>query len=226
MIRQLMKRRRKCVLIDINTQRDFFDADGNACVENLASTLGNLRRVMAWARHKDVSVISISLIQPDDTSNLNRCCVEGTSGQRKIHYTLRSNRAGFPADRNTDLPPEILRQYKQIILQSRCTDPFDEPRIDRLLSEVRANEFIIIGATAEGSVDSVALGLLQRGKSVTVITDAVGSCSKRQQKLAFGKMKAKGAKLVETKKLAGQSKLKSAKSCKKQKELVKVKAGC
>ncbi|MCK4913327.1 MAG: isochorismatase family protein [Planctomycetes bacterium] len=221
-----MKRRRRWVLIDINTQRDFFAADGRACVENSVLTLNNLRRVMAWVRRKDVSVISISDVQPDDANEQSGCCIEGTSGQRKIHYTLRSNRAGFPADRNTDLPAEILRQYKQIILQSRCTDPFDEPRIDRLLSEVRANEFIIIGATAEGSVEAVVLGLLQRGKNVTVITDAVGSHSKRQQKLAFGKMKAKGAKLVETKKLAGQSKLKSARSCKKQKELVKVKAGC
>jgi nicotinamidase-related amidase len=119
-----------------------------------------------------------------------------------------SNRANFPADSNTDLPADLLRQYRQVVLHKRCVDPFDEPRIERLLSEVRADNFVIIGASAEGSVKATALGLLQRGKKVSVVTDAVGLLHKREAKMAFRKMKAKGARLIETKNIAGVSHLK------------------
>jgi nicotinamidase-related amidase len=140
-------------------------------------------------------------------------CIDGTEGQKKIRYTLLANRLGFPADGKGDLPEDILRRYRQIILHSRCPDPFDEPRIDRLLSEMRAGEFVLIGADAEGSVQATALGLLQRGRKVCVVVDAVGSHNKTQGKLAFRKMNAKGARLVETRKLAGSSHLRGVGIC-------------
>jgi nicotinamidase-related amidase len=124
-----------------------------------------------------------------------------------------SNRASFPADGCTDLPEDILRQYRQIILHKRCVDPFDEPRIERLLSEIRADSFILIGASTEGAVKATALGLLQRRKKVSVVVDAVGSRDKREAKLALRKMGAKGAKLIETKKLAGVSNLRQVGIC-------------
>ncbi len=107
----------------------------------------------------------------------------------------------------------MLRRYKQVILHKRCVDPFDEPRIDRLLSEIRANEFILIGTSLEGAVEATALGLLQRGKKVTVVIDAVGSHNKREAKLALRKMETKGAKLIETRRFAGVSRLKHIGVC-------------
>jgi nicotinamidase-related amidase len=107
----------------------------------------------------------------------------------------------------------MLRQHRQIILHKRCVDPFDEPRIDRLLSELRASEFILVGASLEGAVKMTALGLLQRGKKVTVIIDAVGTHNNREAKLALRKMETKGARLIDTRKLAGASHLKQVGVC-------------
>ncbi len=215
MIRQLMRLRRRQVLIDVNTQKDFFLANGNACTRNHRRVLANVRRIMAWARSRNIPVISTCEIYPNDNGfSVFGYCVEGTEGQKKIHYTLLNNRISFPAETSTDLPRDIMRRYRQIILHKRCVDPFEEPRIERLLSEVNANEFILIGASAEGAVQATALGLLQRGKKVSVITDAVGSYNKKETKMAFRKMMAKGAKLVETKKLAGVSHLQRVGICK------------
>jgi len=214
MIRQLIGTRRKRILIDINTQRDFFLAEGSACIRNHRRVLAHIRRTMAWARYRNISIVSICEVYPNNNgSSAINYCLDGTDGQKKIRYTLLSNQASFPADGSTDLPADILRRHRQIILHKRCLDPFDEPRIERLLSEVRANEFVLIGASAEGAVKATALGLLQRGRRVCVVTDAVGSHNKREAKLAFRKMKAKGAKLVETKKLAGTSHLRLVGAC-------------
>lgn len=214
MILQLIRSRRKQIIIDIDTQKDFLLAGGKACIRNHRRVLVHIRRVMAWARAQHVPIISTAEVYPDNNGeSAIDYCIDGTDGQKKIRYTLFKDRVSFAADGNTDLPRDMLRQHKQIILHKRCVDPFDEPRIDRLLSEVRANEFILIGASLEGAVKMTALGLLQRGKKVTIIVDAVGTHNKKDAKLALRKMETKGAKLIETKKLAGTSHLRQVGVC-------------
>jgi len=214
MILQLFKARRRQILIDIDTQRDFLTASGKACIRNHRRVLAHIRRVMAWARNRNVPVISTCEVYPiNNNEGTNKYCVDGTEGQKKIHYTLLTNRVSFPADGKTDLPRDMLRQYRQIILHKRCMDPFDEPRIDRLLSEVRAGEFLLIGTSAEGAVTATALGLLQRDKNVTVVVDAVGSHDKKEAQMALRKIEAKGARLIETKSLAGTTHLRLVGVC-------------
>jgi len=214
MILQLVRARRKRILIDVDTQKDFLLAGGKACIRNHRRVLAHIRRVMAWARYRGIPIISTAEVYPNNNGEETAgYCIDGTDGQKKIRYTLVKNRVSFAADGNTDLPRDMLRRYRQVILHKRCIDPFDEPRIDRLLSEVRANEFVVIGARLEGAVEVTVLGLLQRGKKVTVVVDAVGSQNKREAKLALRKMETKGAKLVETKRLAGTSHLRQVGAC-------------
>jgi nicotinamidase-related amidase len=213
MILQMVRAKRRQVLVDINTQKDYLLADGVACIRNHRRVLAHIRRMMAWARRRDIPIISTCEIYPDSNNGDPRYCIDGTTGQEKISYTLMPNRISFPADGSTDLPRDMLRRYQQVVLHKRCVDPFDEPRIDRLLSEVAAAEFILVGACAEGAVKAAALGLLQRDKRVAVIVDAVGYHDNREAKMAFRKMEAKGARLVETRRLAGASHLRQAGCC-------------
>ena len=214
MIRQLLKSRRKQILVDIGTQRDFFLNSGSSCIRNHRRVLANIRRMMAWARYKDIRIISTCEVYPNNNGgSAIHYCLDGTDGQKKIRYTLLNKRMSFPADGSTDLPLDILRQYNQIILYNRTADPFDEPRTERLLSEVKADNFILMGADAAGAVKAMALGLLQRGKKVSVVIDAVGAHNNRDAELALRKMQAKGAKLVETKNIAGNSHLRKVGIC-------------
>ena len=57
------------------------------------------------------------------------------------------------------------------------------------------------------------MGLLQREKNVSVVVDAVGLHNRKQGRLAIRKMEAKGAKLIETKNLAGISHLRQVRIC-------------
>ena len=215
MMLQIVRAKRRQVVVDINTQRDFFLADGTICIRNHRRVLAHVRRLMAWARMKDISIISTCEVYPDNNGHNGdlRYCIDGTPGQLKIGYTLMKKRISLPADGSTDLPRDMLRRYQQVILHKRCVDPFDEPRIDRLLSEVCAAEFILVGACAEGAVKAAALGLLQRNKKVSVVVDAVGYHDSSEAKMAFRKMEAKGARLIETRRLAGISHLRLVGIC-------------
>jgi nicotinamidase-related amidase len=211
----MIRAKRRQVLIDINTQRDFMLAEGGACIRNHRRVLVHVRRMMAWARRRDIPIISTCEVYPDGNGHNGdpRYCIDGTVGQQKIPYTIVPNHITFPADGSTDLPRDMLRRYQQVVLHKRCMDPFDEPRIDRLLSEVCAAEFVLIGACAEGAVKAAALGLLQRDKRVAVVVDAVGYHDSREAKMAFRKMEAKGARLIETRRLAGSSHLRHIGAC-------------
>jgi len=203
MILQLHPKRRCHLLIDVDTQNDFLLSSGRACVRNYKNVLANIGRIMLWIRRKNIPVISTAEVYP----NNNGCsamdyCLDGTEGQKKVLCTLLNGRASFPADNKNALPADILLAYRQVILHKRCVDPFEEPRIERLLNEVQAGEFILIGVGTEGAVRATAVGLLQRGKKVKIITDALGSHDTKEAKSALRKMKAKGAKLIKTKDIA------------------------
>ena len=213
MIMQLHKKQRKQILIDVDTQKDFILDGSEFCIINRQRILANIRRIMAWARYKDVPIISTAEVFYNQGHYSNGHCLEGTEGQRKISYTLMNNRVSFPADGWNSLPSDVLRRHRQVILHKRCIDPFEEPKIERLLSELEANEFVLIGIDAENAVMSTALGLLQRGKRVRVVADALGGINQELVQIAIRKMAAKGAKLAKTRDLAGISHLKFVETC-------------
>jgi nicotinamidase-related amidase len=209
MIWQLLKTQRHQILVDIDTQRAFLLGKGRASIKNRQEVLANVRRLMAWARLNGVRVISTCEVHRPG-NGCGALDYGGGGGQKKIRYTMLSNRTRFAAEDNSAVPVDVLWRNRQIIFEKRCSDPFEEPRIDRVLSEVEADEFVLFGVRAEGAVMATALGLLRRGKKVSVVVDAVGCHNRRAASLAFRVMRVMGAKLVETKELAGVSNLHGA----------------
>lgn len=216
MIRPALTLRRRRILVDVDVQRDMFMADGKMCVRNHRRVLANIRRVMAWTRTQRIRQISLAFLHDSNHHGSNgngEFCVAGTPGVKKIRYTLRDRHINFGDDAGTDLPRQILQDYNQIILYRHTEDPFQQPRIDRLFSETRATEFIVVGSLAEGAVRLLVLGLLVRKRMVTLITDALGNRDKAAAGLALRQMQAKGAKIVDSKTLFGTSHLRMVYAC-------------
>ena len=195
--------RRKHIIVDIDTQKRFLSHNGQTNFHSNRTVLANIRRVMAWTRLKHIYVVS--------TKQVPLCYFDFREGNanefEKISYTLRNRRIQFDATDCTDLPTEILEQYDQVILCKRCIDPFEEPRADRILTELEAEEFILIGSLVESAIKATALGLIARHKKVKVLIDATCSGNKSAAKIALKQIKAKGAKIIETQMLLGTSAL-------------------
>jgi nicotinamidase-related amidase len=200
MIMPTITLRRRRVIVDVDTQRHFFLTRGIVCVQNHRRVLANIRRVVDWAQLKNIPMISTVQIYSGNHRYCNSRFAD-TDGQKKISYTLRKRFTSFDANDCTDLPPQLLDQYDQVILHKRCFDPFEEPRADRMLSEVHADEFIVIGAVMEGAVKATALGLLARQKNVTVLIDAIGSYDRIAGETTLRQIWERGAKLTTTKTL-------------------------
>jgi len=207
MIRPLLRLRRRRIMLDIDTQKDQFIADGNACVRNHRRVLMNIRRLNAWARKNHIKTISTEIIYPNSIKDNHNFCKTGTQGAKKLPYCLRSRYIRYESDGYSDLNKEIFRDYDQVIFEKRTINPFDEPRAERMLSELTVDEIIVYGATVEEAVFESVLGLIQRGKRVTLVSDAIGYRDKGAAESAIKRMEAKGAKIVETKDIAGISHL-------------------
>jgi nicotinamidase-related amidase len=117
------------------------------------------------------------------------------------------NHICFEANNSTDLPENLFYSYQQIIFEKRGNDTFLQPRADRLLSEYAADEFIVFGTGIETAIHKTVLGLLSRGKNVSVITDAISGSTRIGCQMSLRKMAAKGACLKETEEITGKSRL-------------------
>lgn len=187
---------RKYVLVDIDTQKHFFNDTGIVCVRNHRRVLANILRIIKWARLRNVRAVSTVQILPDRYPCWSRR-IPDLDAQSKITYTFRKRFTSFDAEDRTDLLPRILDYYDQVIFEKRCFDPFEEPRADRMLSELDAQEFVLVGALTEGAVRATALGLLSRRKSVTVVVDATGSYNRRAGAITLRLLLERGAKLTD-----------------------------
>jgi len=204
---RFLRRKHHQILIDVDTQIDLL-RHTNSDARDL---LLRIRRLIAWARVRRIHVISTCLARRPpaaaDVPGVSCDCIEGTPGQRKLSYTMLPSRISFEAENRFDLPRMLLSNYQQVIFEKRIEDPFVLPRVDRLLTEIRADRFIVFGMGLETSIKATVLGLLSRGRKVAVVTDAVAAADARAGSLALRKMQAKGAKLITTASLAGNSAL-------------------
>jgi len=182
-----MLNQRIIILLDVNTIQRYFWG-GEKPVKMCKRMLGKLRSIFAWTRLMRIQVISII---PSPTPKV-KC--------KKSKYTCRYDCEVFAASNSTDRP----QPHDQFIFCNRCTDPFDEPLIDRVLTEIGGNwsnnlEFLVIGIGKE--LTNTVLGLLQRRKRVTVLSDVVRFPGLNAEKELL-KMEGKGAKIITLEKFA------------------------
>ena len=188
-------------VVDVDTQKHFFLNTSKVCVWNHRLVLTNIMRVIRWAHSADIHMISTVQI----LNGYAKFLFNGTEGQKKIRHTLWQRYISFDPTDCTDLLPGIFEEYEQVVFCKRCFDPFAEPRVDRMLSESAADEFILVGAATEGAVKATALGLLARHKKVTVLIDATGSYNRMAGQTTLRLLKERGAKLTKTESLLGSS---------------------
>jgi nicotinamidase-related amidase len=155
-----------------------------------------------WARLNNIHMVSTVQIFPGKYPYCSSFIAD-IEGQEKISYTVRKKYTSFDAVDNTDLLPGILDLYDQVIFHKRCFDPFEEPRADRMLSELQADEFILVGALTEGAVKATALGLLSRHKNVTILVDATGSYDITAGEVILRLILERGGKLTDTRTFLG-----------------------
>jgi len=189
------------MLLDIETQRDFL-APGGTCYGPASDAVAkNIYRLFDWAKARRINVLSTLLrVRPNERGPLTDRphCVDGTNGEHKLSRTVLWSHIDLGLRQTTDLPPNLLHRYQQVIFEKRNTDLLQHPRAERLFTEMPPCTFVICGVGVAHGIAQAAIGLRSRGFGVVVASDAVLELGHPLEAMAWRRMEAKGVVFAPT----------------------------
>ena len=95
--------------------------------------------------------------------------------------------------------PPIFRAIQQILLEKQTLDIFESRHADELVTRLGPEaEFVVFGVVTEYCVRFAAKGLLERGRRVSVVQDAIETLNSEDGKRTITELQALGATFVTT----------------------------
>jgi nicotinamidase-related amidase len=197
------------VILDLNTQRDLLSSDGAYPLFQFEKLVDPLKRLFTFAHRNHIPVVSTRLNQlvapgqrvpaggaagpaiPGTNGPGKLICNPATSGYQKMPYTSLRRRTEWPLDCGTSLPVDGFRTVQQYVFDLPSLNPFECPRLDRLLSEATAEVFLVAGEPLEWTVRTAVLGLLARRHKVAVISDCLGMWDPYEGDMALRQVESK-----------------------------------
>jgi nicotinamidase/pyrazinamidase len=189
----------RTIFWDVDTQVDFMRPDGKLYVPGAETIIPNLKRLTQHAREHGIPVVASACAhRPGDAefAHYPPHCLVGTPGQQKVPETLLAKRFIVP-----NAPAELpqLDQYEQVILEKQQFDVFTNPNTEAVIGKFGATlHFVLYGVVTEICVACAARGLLQRGHSITLLSDAVRHLDEAKAKLLVEEVRAAGGAVLAT----------------------------
>jgi nicotinamidase/pyrazinamidase len=192
---------RDYIFWEVDVQRDFMLPGGNLYVPGAEKLLSNIRRLTDPARLGKVFLVSHGCFHtPNDPEfkTFPPHCVKGTPGAELVPEALTAKVARVPNDASATLP-EDLSQYQQILLEKQTLNVFESRHAEELVRRLGNDaEFVVFGVVTEFCVSFAAKGLLERGRRVAVVQDAIETLKRDDGECTITELKRLGARLTTT----------------------------
>ena len=192
---------RNVVFWEVDTQADFMLPGGKLYVPGAERLLPNVRKLTNAARQGRVFLVSHGCYHAKDDPEFKTFpphCVKGTPGSAYVPEALTEKVVTVPNDPAATLPRD-LASYQQILLEKQTLDIFQSRHADELVKRLpRDAEFVVFGVVTEYCVRFAAKGLLERGRRVSVVRDAIETLKAEDGERTVAELKALGAKFVTT----------------------------
>jgi nicotinamidase/pyrazinamidase len=192
---------RDYIFWEVDVQRDFMLPGGNLYVPGAEKLLPNIRRLTDAARQGRVFLVSHGCFHTADDPEFQTFpphCVKGTEGAELVPEALTGKVARVPNDATAKVPVD-LSQFQQILLEKQTLNIFESKHADELLQRLGKDpEFVVFGVVTEYCVSFAAKGLLQRGRRVAVVQDAIETLKKEEGQATIAELARLGARLTTT----------------------------
>jgi nicotinamidase/pyrazinamidase len=163
--------------------------------------LPNIRRLTDAARQGRVFLVSHGCYHPQDDPEFATFpphCIKGTAGAEVVPEALTDRVISVSNEPAAALPPD-LSPYQQILLEKQTLDIFASRHADGLVERLdRDAEFVVFGVVTEYCVRFAAKGLLERGRQVSVVSDAIETLKVEDGKRTISELQALGADFITT----------------------------
>jgi len=185
----------KTVYFDIDTQIDFLFPAGSLYVPGAQQLIPALHRLNHHAAKHGHPLISSVCAHAEDDPEFKQWpahCVAGTVGQLKPLETLLEKRAVIGVEPG-DYP---TRGADQILFEKNRLDITSSPNFRPLVAELAADHYVVYGVVTEYCVRFAALALLETGKPVSLVTDAIQMLRAEDSAKTLGDFNARGGHLA------------------------------
>lgn len=169
----------KTVFFDIDTQIDFLFPAGALFVPGSAPLVRKVADLNHWAAANGIPVVSTVDAHAENDPEFRQWpphCVAGTTGQQKPAATLLEKRVLVPSPK----AEFSLNGAQQIILEKQTTDAFTNANIAELLDRLDAGRYVVYGVVTEICVRNAVRGLLQTGRRIEILADAIQHLNEKE----------------------------------------------
>ncbi|MGH9537915.1 MAG: cysteine hydrolase family protein [Terriglobales bacterium] len=192
---------RNLVFWEVDTQADFMLPGGKLYVPGAEKLLPNLRKLTDAARQGRVFLVSHGCYHTKDDPEFTTFpphCIKGTAGAGVVPEGLAAKVVTVSNEPTAQVPHD-LSPYQQILLEKQTLDIFASRHADELLGRLDPNaQFVVFGVVTEYCVRLAAKGLLERGRRVSVVRDAIETLNAQEGQKTISELEALGAKFITT----------------------------
>src|SRR5579864_922598 len=186
---------------EVDVQADFMLPGGKLYVPGAEKLLPNIRRLTDAARQGRVFLVSHGCFHTPDDPEFKMFpphCVKGTAGAELVPEALTEKVVRVENDSTAKLPDD-LSKYQQILLEKQTLNIFESRHADALVQKLGKHaEFIVFGVVTEFCVSFAVKGLIERGRRVAVVQDAIETLKQEDGQNTIVELQRLGARLITT----------------------------
>jgi nicotinamidase/pyrazinamidase len=186
----------KTVFFDIDTQIDFLFPSGALYAPGAEKIIGTVAKLNHHAATHGIPVVSTVDAHSEDDAEFRdwpHHCVVDTVGQQKPASTLLEKRVIVP-----NSPCELnLALFDQMLLEKQTFSALSNLNFALLLDHFDADRYVVYGVVTEVCVKFAAFGLLETGKRVEIVTDAICALNEESGAKTLAEFKALGGHLTQ-----------------------------
>ena len=184
---------------EVDVQADFMLPGGNLYVPGAEKLLPNIRRLTDAARQGQVFLVSHGCFHTPDDPEFKIFpphCVKGTAGAELVPEALTERVVRVANDAEAKLPEDLFR-FQQILLEKQTLNIFESRHADALVQRLENRaEFVVFGVVTEYCVSFAVKGLLERGRRVAVVQDAIETLKQEDGMKTIAELERLGASLT------------------------------
>jgi nicotinamidase/pyrazinamidase len=192
---------RDFIFWEVDLQRDFVLPGGKLYVPGAEKLLPNIKRLTDAARKGKIFLVSHGDFHTPNDPEFKIFpphCVKGTPGSELVPQAITDKVARVPNEPDAKIPQD-LSSYQQILLEKQTLNIFESRHADELVLKLGNHaEFVVFGVVTEYCVSFAVKGLLDRGRRVAVVQDAIETLKKEEGEKSIAEFQRMGARLITT----------------------------
>ena len=192
---------RGTIFWEVDPQADFMLPGGHLYVPGAERLLPNFRKLTDAARQGRVFLVSHGCYHTPNDPEFKIFpphCIKGTSGSAFVPEALTDKVLTIANEPAVEIPRD-LSSYQQILLEKQTLDIFESHHAEELLKRFGNDvEFVVFGVVTEYCVRFAAKGLLDRGRRVSVVHDAIETLKAEDGNRTLDELRALGSRFLST----------------------------